>query len=297
MVSYATLWFSRCNRVLERKTLGVCYMISRGDNGSTGEVLSSSQTAKVNSTPNTVTSLDAFTSDFTGRTNASENPLVRSLSDELLDVETFLSTLDIGGQNLARSAALPSQNDLSEASFERPIPVVDLKLRLHLYKVLLLLFTRNLKATKYEVKLAMNIARGADSSTALLLKSNLEYARGNHHKAIKLLMTSSIGTELGMFCMFNNNLGCIYHLLRKHHTSAVFFSKALSICSSVRLEKPLKLSTFSQDKSLFILYNRGLQNLTCGKPLLAARCFQESGSIFIINPCYGFDLLNAVYWP
>lgn len=147
---------------LERNTLGVCYMISRGDNGSTGEVLSSSQTAKVNSTPNTVTSLEAFTSDFTGSTNASENPLARSLSDELLDVETFLSTLDIGGQNLARSAALPSQNDLSEASFERAIPVVDLKLRLHLYKVLLLLLTRNLKATKCEVKLAMNIARGAD---------------------------------------------------------------------------------------------------------------------------------------
>eukprot|EP00262_Sarcandra_glabra_P021124 TRINITY_DN8744_c0_g1_i1.p1 TRINITY_DN8744_c0_g1~~TRINITY_DN8744_c0_g1_i1.p1 ORF type:complete len:700 (+),score=117.91 TRINITY_DN8744_c0_g1_i1:291-2102(+) len=216
--------------------------------------------------------------------NASENALARTLSDEALDYETLLSTLDIGGQNLPRPSTFSNPSDLSRTSAERPAPAVDLKLKLHLYKVRLLLLTRNLKATKREVKLAMNIARGRDSSTALLLKSQLEYARGNHRKAIKLLMTSNNRTESGMPSMFNNNLGCIYHHLRKHHTSTVFFSRALKSSSSLRSEKPLNLSTFSQDKSLLIVYNCGLQYLACGKPIVAARCFQKASSVFYNRP-------------
>lgn len=264
------------------KNFGGDYMIGQGDNGSSAQQQSSNQAVKVNLAPSTAAALDTSNPDSTASTNASENPLARTLSDEALDYETLLR--DIGGQNLSRPAALPSQNDNLKASSERPAPAVDLKLKLHLYKVRVLLLTRNLKATKREVKLAMNIARGRDSSTALHLKSQLEYARGNHRKAIKLLMTSSNRTELGMPSMFNNNLGCIYHQLRKHHTSTVFFSKALKSSCSLRSEKPLKLSTFSQDKSLLILYNCGLQYLACGKPLIAARCFHKSGSVFYSQP-------------
>lgn len=257
-------------------------MIGQGDNGSSDQHQSSNQSVKVNSAASTASALDTSNPEYTTGTNASEDTLARTLSDEALDYETLL--WDIGGQNPARPAALPSQNDLSRASSERPAPAVDLKLKLHLYKVQLLLLTRNLKATKREVKLAMNIARGRDSSTALLLKSQLEYARGNHRKAIKLLMTSSNRTESGMPSMFNNNLGCIYHQLRKHHTSTVFFSKALKSSCYLRSEKPLKLSTFSQDKSLLILYNCGLQYLVCGKPAIAARCLHKSGSVFYNQP-------------
>ncbi|PPD86515.1 hypothetical protein GOBAR_DD16543 [Gossypium barbadense] len=171
-----------------------------------------------------------------------------------------------------------------DASKAASISGVDLKLMLQLYKVRFLLLTRNVKLAKREVKHAMNIARGRDSSMALLLKAQLEYARGNHRKAIKLLMASSNRTDAATSSMLNNNLGCIYYKLGKYHTSAVFFSKALSVCSSLRKEKPLKLLTFSQDKSLFITYNCGLQYLACGKPILAARCFQKASSIFYKRP-------------
>ncbi|GMP60738.1 hypothetical protein CsSME_00023478 [Camellia sinensis var. sinensis] len=141
--------------------------------------------------------------------------------------------------------------------------------------------------------MAMNVARGKDSSMALLLKSQLEYARGNYRKAIKLLMASSNRTEMGISSIYNNNLGCIYYRLGKYHTSTIFFSKALSNSSSLRKEKPLKLSTFSQDKSLQIIYNCGVQYLACGKPILAARCFHKASLIFYNRPLLWFRIAEC----
>ncbi|CBI28248.3 unnamed protein product, partial [Vitis vinifera] len=239
---------------------------------------------KSSSIPSNSTVPDASNSDSVASLNSSENPLSRTLSEETLDYETMFSALDIGGQNLTRPAGLPSLNDLSRAPADRSIPTVDLKLKLQLYKVRILLLTRNLKAAKREVKQAMNIARGRDSSMALLLKSELEYARGNHRKAIKLLMASSNQSEMGISSIFNNNLGCIHYQLGKHHTSTIFFSKALSGSSSLKKEKTPKLSSFSQDKSLLIIYNCGVQYLACGKPILAARCFQKASLVFYNSP-------------
>ncbi|KAK9100563.1 hypothetical protein Scep_023993 [Stephania cephalantha] len=266
---------------LEKASGGNCAG-GQGDNGSNTHQSSNTpvkSSASCNSASLNVTSPD------NAATGSSENPLSRTLSDEALDYETLLSTLDIGGQNLSRAPTVLSTNDLSRSSADRPAPAVDLKLKLHLYKVRLLLLTRNLKATKREVKLAMNIARGKDSSTALLLKSQLEYARGNHPKAIKLLNTSISRTESGMSSIFNNNLGCIFHQLKKCNMSAKLFSKALALSSScLQSEKPLKLSTFSQDKSVLIVYNCGLQYLICGKPVLAAQCFKKASSVFYNQP-------------
>ncbi|KAK1316859.1 hypothetical protein QJS10_CPA05g01388 [Acorus calamus] len=262
------------------KAPGVGYMINQGDNGSTVQHQSTNQVPKDPAVPTNLVASDV--ADASANTNASENSLDRTLSDDTLEYETLLSTLDSGGQNLARPTLL-SPNESTRTLAERP-PAVDLKLKLQLYKVQLLLLARNLKAAKRELKLAMNIARGKDSSKALLLKSQLEYARGNHRKAIKLLMTSSNRTDAGILCMFNNNLGCIHHQLGKHHTSIMYFSKALRYSSALRSEKPLKLSTFSQDKSFLIMYNCGLQSLACGKPLLAARSFQKASTFFYNRP-------------
>ncbi|KAK1379372.1 hypothetical protein POM88_026116 [Heracleum sosnowskyi] len=60
---------------------------------------------------------------------------------------------------------------------------IDVRLKLHLYKVSFLLLTRKLKAAKREVKMAMNTARGKDYYMAVYLKSQLEYARGNHRES------------------------------------------------------------------------------------------------------------------
>ncbi|GMI97655.1 hypothetical protein like AT5G35430 [Hibiscus trionum] len=258
--------------------------VSQGENGNTGTQQSTNLVGKSSSAPSSpfVSESDASSSDLAASVDASENALSRDLSEDRLD-EMF-STLDIGGQNLARPAGIASANDHPRITVDRSISGVDLKLKLQLYKVRFLLLTRNLKLAKREVKHAMNIARGRDSSMALLLKAQLEYTRGNHRKAIKLLMASSTRTDAAFSSMFNNNLGCIYYKLGKYHTSAVFFSKALSICSSLQKEKPLKLLTFSQDKSLLITYNCGLQYLACGKPILAARCFQKACLIFYKRP-------------
>ncbi|XP_068652863.1 uncharacterized protein [Aristolochia californica] len=261
------------------KAFGVGYMIGQVDSGNAIQHQSSNQATKTSASPANLLVPDASNTDSISTASSSENQLTRILSDEGLEYEALLSKLDSGGSNMARPC-ISSQNALAE----RPGPAVDLKHKLHLYKVRLLLLTRNLKSTKREVKLAMNIARGRDSSTALLLKSQLEYARGNYRKAIKLLENSSNRTEAGMRSMFNNNFGCIYHQMRKHNTATLFFSKALASSSALRSEKPLKLSNLSQDKSLLIVYNCGVQYLACGKPLVAARCFHKAGLVFYNRP-------------
>ncbi|KAK9282014.1 hypothetical protein L1049_004925 [Liquidambar formosana] len=263
---------------------GVSCLTSPADNGGvTSQHQSLNLVKKAFLSTNNSTSLEASNSDPTASLNASENPLSRTQSDDAAKYETLLSTLNIDVHNLEKAADPPSLNDFSRSLFYHPASAGDLKLKLHLYIVQFLLLTRNLKAVKREVKELMNIVRG-DSCVALLLKSQFEYTRGNYHKAIKILMASNSRMESGIENIFNNNLGCIYHCLGKHHTSLVFFSKALRISSSLRSEKPLKLLNFSQDKSLLIVYNCGLQYLACGRPTVAARCFQKASLILHSRP-------------
>ncbi|XP_028753911.1 CCR4-NOT transcription complex subunit 10 [Neltuma alba] len=263
------------------KAFGVS-CVSQGDNVNSAQQQSANLITKSSYVPSSASVADASSSDLGPNVNASENHLSRALSDETFDYEAMI--LDMGGQNLARPTG-PSSNDHSRALVDQ-LSTVELKLKLQLYKVRFLLLTRNLKLAKREVKLAMNVGRGRDSSMALLLKSQLEYARGNHRKAIKLLMASGRGDPDAAFTtsIFNNNLGCIYYQLGKHQTSSLFFSKALTACSSLRKEQPLKLATFSRDNSLLIVYNSGVQYLACGKPILAACCFEKASLIFYKQP-------------
>lgn len=260
--------------------------VSQGEGGSVAQQQSTNLLAKYSSVPSSSSAADSTNSDLAASISAAENPLSRTLSEETLEDDSVLGlpSFDISGQNLARPVGLASTNELSRTLVDKSVSSVDLKLKLQLYKVRFLLLTRNLKLAKREVKHAMNIARGRDSTMALFLKSQLEYARGNHRKAIRLLLASTNRTEMGISSMFNNNLGCIYYQLGKCHTSSIFFSKALNNSASLRKEKPLKLLTFSQDKSAVITYNCGIQYLACGKPLLAARCFQKASLVFYKQP-------------
>ncbi|PKU74057.1 hypothetical protein MA16_Dca011767 [Dendrobium catenatum] len=270
---------------LER-SFGVGYMTNQIDNGANPQHQSSNQGSKL-STSN-VGAPDASSSETIASSHVSENPLTGTLSDDSLEFENLYSTLDSGNQSLGRPVT-----DISKTTVDRAVPGNDLKQKIHLYKVRLLLLTRNLKAAKREVKLAMNVARGRDSSAELLLKSQLEYARGNHRKAVKLLMTSMNKTEPVMLSMFNNNVGCIHYQLKSPHTSSLFFTKALKSSSSLRSEEPLKLSTFSKDKSLLIIYNCGLQNLACGKPVTAAQCFGKASLYFYNKPVFWLRLAEC----
>lgn len=250
---------------LER-SFGVVSATNQNENANTAQQQQSAQpkpSAKISTPPD---------SDSNTCAGGSENLSAGNFSDDTLEFESFYSTLDGGNQNLGR----PILNDFSRASADLAATAADLKVRLQIYKVRLLLLTRNLKVAKRELKVLMNMARGRDSSTELLLKSQLEYARGNYRKAVKLLSTPNNRSEPAMLAMFYNNLGCILHQQRSIQTSVWCFSKALKYSLSLRSEKPCKLTAISQDKSCLISYNCGIQHLMCGKPLLAARCFREA---------------------
>ncbi|KAK9060709.1 hypothetical protein SSX86_021415 [Deinandra increscens subsp. villosa] len=256
-------------------------LVAQGDSGNiTQQQLTNFVTKSTSAPSNVMISSDPINSDSIVNSNGPESPLSRTLSEETL-YESLMSTLDVSGaQNLIR----PS-NDLSRTqSDESFISTPELRLKVHLYKVWILILTRNLKAAKREVKLAMHIARGKDYSLALFLKSQLEYARNNHRKAIKLLMASVSQTESGTSALYYNNLGCIYYQLEKYQTAAVFFSKAIANSYPQRKEKPIKLLNFSQDNSVLFAYNCGLVYLASGKPVLAVRCFQQAGSVFFKKP-------------
>ncbi|KAG8049575.1 hypothetical protein GUJ93_ZPchr0009g1823 [Zizania palustris] len=251
---------------LER-SFGVANATNQNENVNTAQQQSASAqlkpSAKISTPP------DSDSNIYAG---GSENLSAGNLSDDALEFESFYSTLDGGNLNLGR----PILNDLSRASADLAATAADLKVRLQIYKVRLLLLTKNLKVAKRELKVLMNMARGRDSSTELLLKSQLEYTRGNYRKAVKLLSTPNNRSEPAMLAMFYNNLGCILHQQRSNHTSLWFFSKALKCSVSLRSEKPRKLMAILQDKSCLISYNCGIQHLMCGEPLVAARCFREA---------------------
>ncbi|EPS65667.1 hypothetical protein M569_09110 [Genlisea aurea] len=223
-----------------------------------------------------------------GGSHSLENSLSRTLSEEELEDEPLqlLSSLDINDPNFQGGRSVIASSNALMRSRAEDSSIIDLRLKLHLYKVRFFLLTRNLRAAKREVKMGMNLARGKDYPMALYVKSELEFARRNFKKAIKLLMASTDLTEVGISSMYYNDLGCIYFRLGKHHTSGVFFSKALKNSSSLlRQEKqPEKLLAVSQDKSLLILYNCGLHSLACGRPFHAARCFQKASTVLYNRP-------------
>lgn len=246
---------------------------SQEENGSTMQ-LSSNQVSKTSSLLSGSVVSDTLKSDLA----AAES----SLCEETLDYDNVLAEIE-AEKRMKPVGHIPANNLLKTLS-ERSFSTVDLKLELQLYKVRFLLLTRNLKLAKREVKHAMNIAQKRDSSMALLLKSQLEYAHGNHQKAMKLLVVSGIQKEAGTSAIFNNNLGCIYYQLGKYQASSLLFSKALKSCSSLRNEKPVKTFSLSRNKSLLITYNIGLLYLARGNPLLAAQCFQKAIVVFCRQP-------------
>ncbi|CAG7906157.1 unnamed protein product [Brassica rapa] len=236
--------------------------------------LSSNQVSKTSSLLSSSAASDALKSDLA----AAES----GLCEEGLEYDNVLAEIE-AEKRMKPVGHIPA-NNLLKTIGERSILTVDVKLELQLYKVRFLLLTRNVKLAKREVKHAMNIAQKRDSSMALLLKSQLEYAHGNHRKAIKLLLVSGIQKELRTSGIFNNNLGCIYYQLGKYQAASVLFSNALRNCSSLRKDNPVKLFSLSQDKSLLITYNCGVLYLACGKPLLAAQCFQKASLVFCRQP-------------
>ncbi|GBG78710.1 hypothetical protein CBR_g27935 [Chara braunii] len=188
----------------------------------------------------------------------------------------------------------------SERDHKESVPSGIHELNLHMYRARLLMLVRNLKATKREVKLALNLIR--DHMPALVLKAQLEYCRGNFRKAIKLLTTCFCGggspgdaasvlagvagahLDKGSTAMLLSNLGCIHFRLGKHNIAAAYFVKALENYMAVGADRPLCVRSFAKDKTLHVLCNMGIQQLYLGNPLVGFRCFQESVRMFYNRP-------------
>eukprot|EP00252_Welwitschia_mirabilis_P024256 TRINITY_DN7135_c1_g1_i1.p1 TRINITY_DN7135_c1_g1~~TRINITY_DN7135_c1_g1_i1.p1 ORF type:complete len:873 (+),score=174.96 TRINITY_DN7135_c1_g1_i1:329-2947(+) len=266
------------------KAFGFAYSAQTTEGGSSSQSQSSIQTSSnlkgmVTNQTNLLaaeSSGGATATHPVGSTTTMDGSLHNPLYDNV-DYENFISTLDSDNQSIGRP-------DVVRTAVERPPPASGIKLILHLYKVRLLLLTRNLKATKREVKMAMKIARGRDASIALLLKAQLEYSRGNNHKAIKLLTTCFSRSEQGSSCVFWNNLGCIHHRLKKDQLASFYFKKAYQNSVSHCTDHTMKLTKFSQDKSQSIMYNLGMMNLITGNPTIAAECFQKACSLYYFKP-------------
>ncbi|KAJ7533782.1 hypothetical protein O6H91_13G064500 [Diphasiastrum complanatum] len=293
---------ARAARVLHymEKAFGFGYLLAPGDGAGTAPQ-SSTQTVSaglglsegrsIQGGGHTATIASSLMSTSNG-----EMSLTQNSSEDVFDEEPLNISLDMEGSNAVRSSTpLSLSSSMIRTPIEKtsPAPASDIKLLLHLYKVRLLLLTRNYKATKREIKSALNLAR--DNLTALLLKAQLEYSKGNYRKAIKLLTTcnSRAEPEPGMTAMFLINLGCIHHRLGKIHTAGLYFLKALHNSVLIKKERPLKPSTFSHDRSLSILYNCGMMQLLCGNPTLAASCFQEAGCLFYNRPLFWLRLAEC----
>ncbi|CAM9384809.1 unnamed protein product, partial [Phaeothamnion confervicola] len=224
------------------------------------------------------------------------------------------------GAGAAGGGAADGGGEVSEADQR------EFQFRLRLYKSKVLLLQLQPKTAKKEIKAALEIFQrqggssatpaavaagagaapgstgaflpipppGVQNTAALYLKANFEHLRQNHRKAIKLLASCHgfQGTEEyygpgePAAVAYYNNMGCLHHRLRRHHTALAYFRKALlatgpgsgggsgveadgRICPAVTCE---------------VLYNAGLQLLLLGRPSEAHRCLEASALLFHGRP-------------
>jgi len=187
-----------------------------------------------------------------------------------------------------------TEKNASQIISDSHIPMLspaELRSFVHLSKARLHLQNRAINLAKREIKLASlgPIANANANSKlqqnliSLLFKANLEYVRQNYTKAVKLLNTCSVNAQDNkyMAILYFNNLGCVHHKMKKHHTAAFYFGKALNHQNQLYIAAGNRgLDTFAHDRRNEILYNLGYQLLLTGKPDLAFNSFQECGKMF-----------------
>eukprot|EP00742_Colponemidia_sp_Colp-10_P002388 GILJ01002545.1.p1 GENE.GILJ01002545.1~~GILJ01002545.1.p1 ORF type:complete len:867 (-),score=105.63 GILJ01002545.1:201-2801(-) len=224
---------------------------------------------------------------------------------------------------------------------------LEFKFLMHIFRARLYVLTRSLKSCKKELKAALEIlqrdlrtcqriSNGGGSAAAhnglleqlrtqqnaiiQFLKADLEYVRGNHRKAIKLLNSCQqtvshersdpnaepsreLGlplTSLSYPSFYFNNLGCIHACLGKPKLAAFYFSKAhesnraLQSCTRIASFPGAAVSRFGMDRRLEILYNWGVQLLHSGQPMLAVKALQEASVLFTDEPKVWLRLAECI---
>ncbi|KAL9260037.1 CCR4-NOT transcription complex subunit 10-like protein [Drosera capensis] len=261
-IAFATQDMSTFTDVMKYIEKAFKYLINQADNGNMGQHSPSDPPPKSPGHGSSSTS-DGLNSDASGP---------RSTSDDKHD--NLYTTLNSGEQGL------PRQDNISSFA-------IDFKQKLPLFRIEHLILNGSLNAAKRELKQTIN-AVGRDSPRALLLKSQVEYARGNYPKALRVLGACdkpTVGSSI-----ISNNRGCILFQGGSPHTAEYHFLGAVKSRSALKKEQPKSITSFSQDKYQLIAYNLGLDGLACGKPGLALKFFLHAHSVFSDRPLYWLRL-------
>lgn len=169
------------------------------------------------------------------------------------------------------------------------------KRRFQLCKARLFATLKTSKACKREIKNLMSSGSGIQNISAFFLKSQLEYQRGNYRKALKLLHSSTLPTDMLKYfretgdclpVLFYNNVGCIHFYMGKPHLGKFYTKKAVEefenhirdvtdqnkLSDNALNSRPLHLLGLSTCHQL--LYNLGLQ-------CMQGQNFEEAFNYFI----------------
>ncbi|XP_015906148.1 CCR4-NOT transcription complex subunit 10 [Parasteatoda tepidariorum] len=174
--------------------------------------------------------------------------------------------------------------------------------RLQLCKARCYAMIKTSKACKREIKNLMSSGTQAQNIPAFYLKSQLEYQRGNYRKAIKLLNSVTLPTDISKYIketgdflptIYYNNVGCIHFYMGKPNLGCHYITKALecfeseiaSIADSREGKssaRPLHLMSTSTQHQL--MYNLGMQRLQAQRYLEAFKCFKQVIPSYHSNP-------------
>ncbi|KAE8748117.1 hypothetical protein FOCC_FOCC005120 [Frankliniella occidentalis] len=169
-----------------------------------------------------------------------------------------------------------------------------MKLRLLHYKIRCLLKTHQLNAAKRE----LNSISVKNNLPTIFLRANLEYLRGNHRRAMRVLNTLSgniqsfkeIGEHIP--ALYYNNMGCVHHYIAKPNLSTFYLKKALSeeedakrsLMTETEGSNGQPLFTLGFNHNLEIKYNLGVALLHTGLPAQAFDYLVDVVRVFHMNP-------------
>lgn len=179
------------------------------------------------------------------------------------------------------------------------------KRRFQLCKARLFATLKTSKACKREIKNLMSSGSGVQNISAFFLKSQLEYQRGNYRKALKLLHSATMPSDISKYfqetgdclpVLFYNNVGCIHFYMGKPHLGKFYTKKAIeefenhkfSITDQSKLSdcplnsRPLYLLSLSTRYQL--LYNLGVQCMQGQNFHEAFKYFMEVLRLYYSNP-------------
>lgn len=207
----------------------------------------------------------------------------------------FEKTFSSNGGKADKEKEKEGEKESKEASQDSP---EGLRAKMSQYKTQCYLMMRSLKSCKRELKTLST--SGASTSCQAYLKANFDYLRGNYQKAMKTLSgaglaavtPSSSGESVAV--MFYNNQGVLHFNLGKHHLGLFYFRKALQENTHVTQElqkadagKSLSghpLPTLGLSCHYELLYNIGIQQLHCQRPVAAFDCLVEVVQVYRNNP-------------